>query len=87
MVLQVENISENSETVAMDDWLILFSEIIQKLCQPICMAWLEKECTENRKADKVPWKTRVMYYIINIAVPDMLRCNFFPLSGTSYFNV
>lgn len=49
---EVENISENSETVTMDDWLILFSEIIQKLCQPICMAWLEKECTENRKADK-----------------------------------
>ncbi|RVW64266.1 hypothetical protein CK203_052258 [Vitis vinifera] len=51
-VCSVENISENSETVTMDDWLILFSEIIQKLCQPICMAWLEKECTENRKADK-----------------------------------
>ena len=75
----MENISENSETITMDDWKMLFSEIIQKLCQPICMAWLEKECAENRKADKVPWKTCLIYCIMNIAVPNLLRCKFFPL--------
>lgn len=79
MVLQVENISENSGTVTIDDWIMLFSEIIQKLCQPICVAWLEKECPANRKADKVPWKTCSMYCIINIAVSDLLRCKFFSL--------
>lgn len=56
MVFQVQSIPENSETVTPNDWLLLFSEIIQNLCQPICMAWLE-ECSGNRKADKVPSET------------------------------
>uniref|UniRef100_A0A5B7A9R6 Uncharacterized protein n=1 Tax=Davidia involucrata TaxID=16924 RepID=A0A5B7A9R6_DAVIN len=50
---EVDNISGSSVIVCMDDWLTVFSDIIQKSNQPVCMAWLEKElCFKKSKPDK-----------------------------------
>ncbi|CAK9181212.1 unnamed protein product [Ilex paraguariensis] len=50
---EVDGISENCAPVSTDDWLMVFSEIILKSCQPVCMAWLEEELfLKNRKPDK-----------------------------------
>ncbi|XP_059626155.1 uncharacterized protein LOC132269123 isoform X2 [Cornus florida] len=50
---EVDNISERPANVRMDEWLTVSSEIIQMSCQPVCMAWLEKEiCLKNSKSDK-----------------------------------
>ncbi|XP_059432345.1 uncharacterized protein LOC132165700 isoform X2 [Corylus avellana] len=40
---EVSKISQISEMAKMDNWSAIFPEIMQKCCQPICMAWLEKE--------------------------------------------
>ncbi|KAJ4728506.1 Phosphoglycolate phosphatase [Melia azedarach] len=40
---EVNNISVKADIVNIDDWLTAFSKIIRESCQPICMAWLEKE--------------------------------------------
>ncbi|GAY40127.1 hypothetical protein CUMW_049660 [Citrus unshiu] len=47
-------ISEGApDTVDMDNWMMVFSKIIREACQPVCLAWLEKEfCLENRNFDE-----------------------------------
>ncbi|EYU17984.1 hypothetical protein ABFS82_14G211000 [Erythranthe guttata] len=40
---EVANISTNPSTNSKSDLLAVFAEIIQKCCQPVCMAWLEEE--------------------------------------------
>ncbi|KAK3193276.1 hypothetical protein Dsin_024586 [Dipteronia sinensis] len=51
---EVNNISCNPDTVILDDWMTKFSQIIRESCQPICMAWLEKEfCRESSNPDEV----------------------------------
>ncbi|PIN22759.1 hypothetical protein CDL12_04520 [Handroanthus impetiginosus] len=50
---EVANISENSAIKSANDFLAVFAEIIQKCCQPLCMAWLEEELRLiSRKPDK-----------------------------------
>lgn len=50
---EVNNISGAPDTVDMDNWLIVFFKIIREACQPVCMAWLEKEfCLENSNLDE-----------------------------------
>ncbi|KAA8543471.1 hypothetical protein F0562_021034 [Nyssa sinensis] len=50
---EVDNILGSSVSACMDDWLTVFSEIIQKTNQPVCMAWLEKElCLKKGQPDK-----------------------------------
>lgn len=50
---EVNNISLIPNTAKMEDWLTVFPEIIQRSCQPVCMAWLENEiCLENSGASK-----------------------------------
>ncbi|GKU86090.1 hypothetical protein SLEP1_g662 [Rubroshorea leprosula] len=45
---EVNNIFCSSQTVDMD-WVVAFSEVIQKSYRPVCVAWLEKElCLENK---------------------------------------
>lgn len=51
---QVNNLSGAPDTVDMDNWMMVFSKIIREACQPVCLAWLEKEfCLENRNFDEV----------------------------------
>ncbi|KAK0581165.1 hypothetical protein LWI29_010811 [Acer saccharum] len=51
---EVNDISCNPDTVTLDDWMTKFSQIIRESCQPICMAWLEKEfCRESSNPDEV----------------------------------
>lgn len=60
MVLQVDNTTRNFGTLIMDDPLTIFSEIILKSGQPICMTWLKEELySEKSKPDKVPLKHNV----------------------------
>ncbi|XP_054783731.1 uncharacterized protein LOC129290775 isoform X2 [Prosopis cineraria] len=40
---EVNNISSNVKLVIVDDWLRVFSEVVQRSYCSICMAWLEKE--------------------------------------------
>ncbi|KAL3828133.1 hypothetical protein ACJIZ3_016935 [Penstemon smallii] len=50
---EVANISIDSARKSTDDFLPIFAEIIQKCCQPLCMAWLEEElCMVPIKPDK-----------------------------------
>lgn len=50
---EVNNLSGNPETLTMDDWLLEYPKIIEKTCQSVCMAWLEKElCRENNEPDE-----------------------------------
>ncbi|KAL5794828.1 hypothetical protein ACOSP7_003422 [Xanthoceras sorbifolium] len=50
---EVSNISCNPDSVITDDWMTKFSQIIQESCQPMCMAWLEKEfCRESSNPDE-----------------------------------
>ncbi|KAJ7961505.1 Phosphoglycolate phosphatase [Quillaja saponaria] len=50
---EVNNISSISGNGVVDDWLTVFSEVVQNCCQPVCMAWLENElCLENNNEDK-----------------------------------
>ncbi|KAJ7950411.1 Phosphoglycolate phosphatase [Quillaja saponaria] len=50
---KVNNISSISVNGVVDDWLTMFSEVVQNSLQPICMDWLEKElCLENSNEDK-----------------------------------
>nr|POF07425.1 hypothetical protein CFP56_29191 [Quercus suber] len=38
----------------MEDWLTVFPDIIQRSCQPVCMAWLENVlCLENSTTSKL----------------------------------
>ncbi|ESR56865.1 hypothetical protein CICLE_v10019729mg [Citrus x clementina] len=50
---EVNNLSGAPDTVDMDNWMMVFSKIIREACQPVCLAWLEKEfCLENRNFDE-----------------------------------
>lgn len=40
---EVDNISANAVTFGNDDSLGIFNDVIQKLCQPLCVTWLEEE--------------------------------------------
>uniref|UniRef100_A0A7N2LLL1 Uncharacterized protein n=1 Tax=Quercus lobata TaxID=97700 RepID=A0A7N2LLL1_QUELO len=49
----VTNISSIPKTAKMEDWLTVFPDIIQRSCQPVCMAWLENVlCLENSTTSK-----------------------------------
>ncbi|KAH7576333.1 hypothetical protein JRO89_XS01G0037900 [Xanthoceras sorbifolium] len=53
LAYKVSNISCNPDSVITDDWMTKFSQIIQESCQPMCMAWLEKEfCRESSNPDE-----------------------------------
>ncbi|XP_044491692.1 uncharacterized protein LOC123215593 isoform X2 [Mangifera indica] len=50
---EVNNISSNPNSVNMDDWTTIFSEIIRESCQTVCMTWLENEFDlDNSNVDK-----------------------------------
>ncbi|KAF5726596.1 hypothetical protein HS088_TW22G00276 [Tripterygium wilfordii] len=50
---EVNHFLGDSKNINMDDWLIVFPEIIRKSCLPVCTSWLEKElCLENNNLDK-----------------------------------
>ncbi|CAH2056441.1 unnamed protein product [Thlaspi arvense] len=50
----VVDISERPAIINMNDWSKVFSEVIQKSYQPLCMSWLEKElCLKSSKPNKV----------------------------------
>lgn len=40
---EVDSISANAVTLGNDDSLGIFNDVIQKLCQPLCVTWLEEE--------------------------------------------
>ncbi|KAJ8558234.1 hypothetical protein K7X08_005000 [Anisodus acutangulus] len=40
---EVDSISANAVTFSNDDSLGIFNDVIQKLCQPLCVTWLEEE--------------------------------------------
>nr|XP_023915009.1 uncharacterized protein LOC112026550 [Quercus suber] len=49
----VTNTSSIPKTAKMEDWLTVFPDIIQRSCQPVCMAWLENVlCLENSTTSK-----------------------------------
>lgn len=55
--MQVNNIS-NSKSLDTYDRLTVFSRVIQKSCQPVCMTWLEREHhLANSNLDEVNRKT------------------------------
>lgn len=50
---EVTNTSSIPKTAKMEDWLTVFPDIIQRSCQPVCMAWLENVlCLENSTTSK-----------------------------------
>ncbi|KAK7847009.1 hypothetical protein CFP56_007223 [Quercus suber] len=50
---RVTNTSSIPKTAKMEDWLTVFPDIIQRSCQPVCMAWLENVlCLENSTTSK-----------------------------------
>lgn len=47
MFLQVDSIPEGFENGTVEDWLVLFSGIIQSSSRPVCVAWLDNELSER----------------------------------------
>ncbi|KAI8523206.1 hypothetical protein RHMOL_Rhmol13G0055400 [Rhododendron molle] len=49
----VDNVSAMSASVSRNDWSTVLSEVLQKSCQPVCVAWLEQElCLKSSIPDK-----------------------------------
>ncbi|XP_048138893.1 uncharacterized protein LOC115742466 isoform X2 [Rhodamnia argentea] len=44
---EVDSIPEGFENGTVEDWLVLFSEIIQSSSHPVCVAWLDNELSER----------------------------------------
>ncbi|XP_058198198.1 uncharacterized protein LOC131313735 isoform X1 [Rhododendron vialii] len=50
---EVDNVSAMSASVSRNDWSTVLSEVLQKSCQPVCVAWLEQElCLKSSIPDK-----------------------------------
>ncbi|KAI6674470.1 hypothetical protein NL676_002376 [Syzygium grande] len=44
---EVDSIPESFENGTLEDWLVLFSGIIQSSSRPVCVAWLDNELSER----------------------------------------
>jgi hypothetical protein len=85
----VSKISQISETAKMDNWSAIFPEIMQKCCQPICMAWLEKELhLKESDTNKVFWEAKCIALCFTIiSMLDEMSLLFAILSGTCLSDV
>ncbi|KAG5514719.1 hypothetical protein RHGRI_035944 [Rhododendron griersonianum] len=78
---KVDNVSAMSASVSRNDWSTVLSEVLQKSCQPVCVAWLEQElCLKSSIPDmellstiveKLTGEATILQNVINSGKEDL----------------